>query len=615
MIQLFKYLSLLLVFALIACKPEKKETKTEVKTPEVPAYLPMKTISLDDLSAFQKADKTWKLVNWITSEYQTANSLKTTEGKGILISEASGEGLNTKMEHADLELVFETLIPKAAQGSILFQNRYKLQLADSWEDKETNAQSCGTVSSKWDKAQAPRANANKAAGLWQKFHILFRAPQFDKTGKKIKNARFESIYQNGVLIHENVEFVGKAEEEIAFAPLLFKNEAGKIAFRNIQYKKYGSQTLKLNKLTYQAFAGKWDKIPDFKKLKPSREGKTDSIASFDDLAGIGDHYALQFKGELEVPADGQYLLETIIDDGGDLILDGKLVIRNEGEPGEGIGRSTLNLSKGLHQIELTFYEEVWASTFSIYYEGPEMEKQVLASQDILAQRKKNEKTNPIILNPQAKGSPEVIRSFVNYQTEKRTHTISVGSPAGAHFSYDLKEGSWLNAWRGGFADVSGMWHDRGESQLLSPLSAVTELSAGIPLGELKDEKSPWVAANALDFKYKAYQMDEQDFPTFIYTYKDIKLADKILADQNGKLLTRKVLIDSDKAQTNYWYKIATAQKIVRLENGWYSIDQKYYLKVNNQAKEVVRTVNNQAELLIPILQSGKTTEVNYSILF
>src|SRR5690606_24051839 len=57
----------------------------------------------------------------------------------------------------------------------------------------------------------------------------------------IENARFSEIHLNGVLIQQEVEVTGPTsvatdKTEKVTGPIVFKNEQGTIAFRNISYK-------------------------------------------------------------------------------------------------------------------------------------------------------------------------------------------------------------------------------------------------------------------------------------------------------------------------------------------------------------------------------------------
>ena len=89
----------------------------------------------------------------------------------------------------------------------------------------------------------PKVNANLPAGVWQSYHIWFRAPRFDAAGKKTENARFLRVIQNNQWIQENVEVLGptRAHMEIPEAPLnplMVQGDHGPVAFRNIYWRPF-----------------------------------------------------------------------------------------------------------------------------------------------------------------------------------------------------------------------------------------------------------------------------------------------------------------------------------------------------------------------------------------
>ena len=87
-------------------------------------------------------------------------------------------------------------------------------------------------------AAAPKVNASKKPGEWQKFVIDFQAPRFED-GKKIANAKFVKVTLNDQVIHENVEMKGPTPsgvtgKEAPTGPLMFQGDHGPVAFRNIR---------------------------------------------------------------------------------------------------------------------------------------------------------------------------------------------------------------------------------------------------------------------------------------------------------------------------------------------------------------------------------------------
>ena len=133
-------------------------------------------------------------------------------------------------------------------------------------------------------------------------------------------------------------------------------------------------------LTRVHYRGKWQRLPDFSRLKPV---KTGTSATFDlgECAGK-DGFALKFTGYIAVPADGVYAFYTDSDDGSRLHVAGQLVVDNDGMHAKQEARGFISLAKGKHAITCTFFEGVgeealavsWSST-EAYAEGPDFRKQ------------------------------------------------------------------------------------------------------------------------------------------------------------------------------------------------------------------------------------------------
>lgn len=220
-------------------------------------------------------------------------------------------------------------------------------------------------------------------------------------------------------------------------------------------------------------------------------------------------------------------------------------------------------------------------------------------------------TNPISLDPT--DSPYILRSFLNFNGSKRTHAVSVGSPGGINYSYDLKQGTLLQVWRGRFLNVTDMWHERGEPQTAKPLGSVVLLSEQPALAVLSGTSIAWPAAIPFDdFANKGYSLDAKSLPTFRYSLGTADIGDKIEPDATGGGLTR--LVNITNAPADMYMLIAKSKLIEPLGKGLYSVnDSEYFIRLPKKIKPILRSTANGQELLIPVAK--QSAQISYNIIW
>ncbi|TSJ39207.1 DUF1080 domain-containing protein [Mucilaginibacter corticis] len=210
-------------------------------------------ISLNDLSAFKSPSANWSIAGSVMADFVKPNTITKKDGSGILVSipgKGKNEDIFTNMEHGDIDLSVDFMMPKESNSGIYLQGRYEIQLLDSWGKQALTSGDLGAVYERWDESRpagqfgfdgvAPRINVSRAPGLWQNIRILFQAPKFDASGKKIANARVVKIILNGVVIIENAELQAPTRgsafaNEAATGPLRLQGDHGAVAFKNFKY--------------------------------------------------------------------------------------------------------------------------------------------------------------------------------------------------------------------------------------------------------------------------------------------------------------------------------------------------------------------------------------------
>lgn len=165
------------------------------------------------------------------------HKLAVTEGSDLVNKESGGVDAYTEGTWGDCVLEIEVLVPKASHSGIYLMGEYEVQVLDSFGKEKVGTGDMGGIYA----AAAPRVNASRPPGEWQKFVIDFRAPKFDAGGKRTSPATFVKVELNGQLIHENLEMKaptpgGLTGKEAARGPILLQGDHGAVAYRNIRVK-------------------------------------------------------------------------------------------------------------------------------------------------------------------------------------------------------------------------------------------------------------------------------------------------------------------------------------------------------------------------------------------
>jgi len=158
------------------------------------------------------------------------------KGIGEMICHGSGLDLysDSEAEFGDCRIELEVMVPKGSNSGIYVMGEYEIQVLDSWERVKMGRGDMGGIYG----AAAPRVNACKKPGEWQKYVIEFQAPRFDASGQKTENAKFLKVELNGQVLHENVVMSGPTggaltSREAATGPIMFQGNHGPVAYRNI----------------------------------------------------------------------------------------------------------------------------------------------------------------------------------------------------------------------------------------------------------------------------------------------------------------------------------------------------------------------------------------------
>jgi len=161
---------------------------------------------------------------------------------GVLTASPAWDSVVTREPYRDFRMHLEFNVnhvhnvedpEKDGNSGIYIQQRYEIQILNSYgvSEEDYKASYCGSLY----RLRKPDRLANKPAGQWQRFDIVFRAARFDGN-TKLENARI-TVYQNQQLIHDDVSIPRKTgagqKEGPEPRPIKLQGHHNPVRFRNV----------------------------------------------------------------------------------------------------------------------------------------------------------------------------------------------------------------------------------------------------------------------------------------------------------------------------------------------------------------------------------------------
>lgn len=577
-----------------------------------------KGLPLSDLSFFKSPSASWKIAGDVNADLNTKGRLTVKEGTGILVNMpvdgSAAADLFSNQEFGDVDLQLDYMMSKGSNSGIYLQGRYEIQLLDSWGVLNPKSNDNGGVYERWDESKpegqrgfegyAPRQNVSKAPGLWQHLKISFQAPRF-VNGVKTENAKLLRVELNGVLIHENIELFGPTrgglDGETAMAPLRLQGDHGSVAFRNIKVTAYDKVRPILQQLQYAVYKGPVTRLPDFSKARPLLKGASSTLTT--DINNLPDTFILRYTGIMKIAEAGDYNFNLFTFAG-----TGSLKINNQQlNAARRRGTNTFTLPAGDLPVELIYSKTMdWGkATLGLTIAGPGIREFMISDANNLS----TEQTDPILVDAPVN---TLLRSFMDIPGTRIVHAVSVGSPDGLHYTYDMDNSSLVQLWRGEFLDATPMWHERGDGSSRPRGSKQLLGQPALTLARLSSATAAWKTdTTGTGFRPRGYVLDENDRPVFHYLIYGLTVDDATHVLENRQGIIREITVTDPPGDLSA--RLATSKTIEDLGNGLYLLDDKsYYIKIEDSGggNVVVRDANGNKELLVSV-----KSKLKYSILF
>ena len=123
-------------------------------------------------------------------------------------------------------------------------------------------------------------------------------------------------------------------------------------------------------LKYAIYEGSWDKVPDFKNLKPLQTGIADSLFNLKNLP-IKVNFACLFNGYIEITEEGYYVFATSTRNASRLYIGNKLLIDdNDIHSSEVIRSFIVPLEKGFYPVRMEYFQKDATPSLQLLYLKP-----------------------------------------------------------------------------------------------------------------------------------------------------------------------------------------------------------------------------------------------------
>ncbi|MDA0195486.1 MAG: DUF1080 domain-containing protein [Bacteroidetes bacterium] len=183
---------------------------TEVWEPEVAIVTPAKVLGDAPSDAIILFDGK-NLDQWVSQKDPSKPAPWKIINKDHLEVAPGSGGIQTKMKFGDCQLHIEFSAPDLVEGAsqgrgnsgVFFQNRYELQVLDSYNNRSYRNGQAGSIY----KDHAPLVNAMRSPTEWNTYDVIYTAVRYKEDGRVDYPARI-TVLHNGVLVQNNVTISG-----------------------------------------------------------------------------------------------------------------------------------------------------------------------------------------------------------------------------------------------------------------------------------------------------------------------------------------------------------------------------------------------------------------------
>jgi cytochrome c553 len=210
--------------------------------------------------------------------------------------------------------------------------------------------------------------------------------------------------------------------------------------------------------------------------------------------------------------------------------------------------------------------------------------------------------------------------YRNFIQGAGTRAIGVGYPEKANLAFDANDIRLAMIWQGAFIDARRHWTGRGEGFEPPMGDNVLKLPDGATFATLSQPDEPWPTGNPKQqgyqsakeqgYKFLGYRLSDDERPTFLYSYKNVRIEDfpNAVETKGHPSIVRTYTLTADNNSEKLYLRAAVGDKIQADKDGWYRIND-WRMRIVSDATPEIRRVGNKMELVVPVQFKGKTAKI------
>lgn len=194
--------------------------------------------------------------------------------------------------------------------------------------------------------------------------------------------------------------------------------------------------------------------------------------------------------------------------------------------------------------------------------------------------------------------------------------IGVGYPGQVNLAFDAERIRLAMIWRGGFADMGGVWRGQGSGNV-RPLSR--QVLRFPPGPDLDDAETPWAVDDGRPprHQFTGYSLDQLRRPKFTYRFDGIAVEDYTinLKNADGSVgLRRTISLSTRMPKEDLAFRLGSGERIEQIDERTYRLDDALEIAIHGNHLAEVKEAAEGNHLWVPLSLDAGTSElvIDYS---